>query len=249
MLSGKTLGVSPRLAGTHGAQQTTASKAGAITPPRIAFVSAIIGGYERTTKPVANQTVPVDCIVYSDRADLETHGIWRIIDTERYRLGINATDASPAYNNSLSNNTHTFNRAKFFKLNLHRLPELAQYDIVVWLDGTVEVTSPNAAATLVWLLRARGAAIVTFDHPHRIYWTDEVVVSTRSAMGRGAQLTLLPATFSQPTPATTSSGISPKSAPLRPNCRSQIHFHFSMEPDPALPRCVLPGSSGTCRWL
>ena len=165
-------------AGAHGTQLAAARASAASTVPlRVAFVSAIIGNYERTAKPVAKQTVPVDCILYTDRPELETHGTWRIIDAERYRLGINATDASPSFNNSLLNNTHTFNRAKFFKLNLHRLPELAGYDVVVWLDATVEVTSPNAAATLVWLLRGRGAVVATLDHPKRTFWVDEVAAS------------------------------------------------------------------------
>jgi hypothetical protein len=133
---------------------------------RICFATCITGKYELKCKKPATQTIPCDFIVYTDASKtIETHGVWRTVDVGAYEYGVDhGYDSSDAFKNSLWNNRHPFNRAKFVKLNLHRLPELAGYDIVVWLDGTIEITDPTCAERCVALI---GDAPIIFRHEHR----------------------------------------------------------------------------------
>lgn len=134
--------------------------------PRICFVTAILGNYETTCKNPIKQTIPCDFIVFTDNPNIKTHGIWRVISSRKYRHGINENDVSKKYVNSLKNNTHNFNRSKFFKLNLHRIPELQGYHAVVWLDGTVQITNPMCAEICLSLIE-NGCNLATFDHLDR----------------------------------------------------------------------------------
>lgn len=52
------------------------------------------------------------------------------------------------------------------KLNLHRLPELQGYDVVGWVDGTVEITNPRCAELCVQAILA-GKNILAFEHEVR----------------------------------------------------------------------------------
>jgi len=140
-----------------------------MSSPRLCFVTSITGGYEQTCKKPAPQRIPCDFIVFTDRPKtIETHdGAWKVVDANLYEYGVDhARDAStnPREINSLWNNRHPFNKAKFFKLNLHRIPELASYDVVVWLDGTVEITDPMCAERV---LGALGDSPLVFRHEHR----------------------------------------------------------------------------------
>jgi hypothetical protein len=103
----------------------------------IAIVTAIVGSYEATCKPVCEQSEQADFYVFTDNLNIDTRGIWKVIDVEKYKYGLDDKDIDKSLRNSLYNNQHSFNRAKFIKLNLHRIPELKEYDIVVWLDGTI----------------------------------------------------------------------------------------------------------------
>ena len=42
-------------------------------------------------------------------------------------------------NNSLCNNQHTFNIAKYYKQSFSNIPILHKYDVIVWLDGTIQI--------------------------------------------------------------------------------------------------------------
>ena len=131
---------------------------------KLAFVSANIGGYEKTAKEPVRQSIPADFIVYTDNPKLLTHGVWKIYDAESYSFGMTAQDRNSSFKNSLSNNRHSFNRAKFFKLNLHRLPELDGYDIIVWVDGTIQIDNPQAASIISNLVHEEGRNFIVFEH-------------------------------------------------------------------------------------
>lgn len=99
---------------------------------RICFITAIYGNYETSCKKFVKQTVETDFICFTDNTDIIRNG-WTI-DTTPYHLSEN-TD----YINSIRNNKHTFNIAKYYKQSFRHIPRLQQYDIVVWLDGTIEI--------------------------------------------------------------------------------------------------------------
>jgi hypothetical protein len=44
-----------------------------------------------------------------------------------------------AFVNSINNNKHTCNIAKYYKQSCRFIPALKNYDVVVWIDGTIEI--------------------------------------------------------------------------------------------------------------
>lgn len=144
--------------------------------PRICFVTCITGGYDAALKRPAKQTVPSNFVAFVDDLPTTQANGWTLLDAKDYAFGIDERDRKPDERNSLANNQHSFNRAKFVKLNLHRLPELFGYDLVVWLDGSVEVTSTTCAEACLRLADA-GHPIVLFEHGLWNTLTEEVRAS------------------------------------------------------------------------
>lgn len=105
--------------------------------PKICFITAIYGGYEQTCKRFAIQTVNTDFICFTDNADIIGNG-WTI-DTTPYHLLNKSELDDDTMTNSLCHNKHTFNVAKYYKQAFSNIPRLTKYDVVVWLDGTIEV--------------------------------------------------------------------------------------------------------------
>jgi hypothetical protein len=114
---------------------------------KICFITAIYGNYETTCKRCVNQTVETDFVCFTDNPNIISNG-WTI-DTRPYHI----TNKSPLDNdtfvNSLCNNQHTFNIAKYYKQAFCNIPRLKQYDVVVWLDGTVQITFPKTSEYLL----------------------------------------------------------------------------------------------------
>jgi hypothetical protein len=63
---------------------------------------------------------------------------WKI-DTTPYHITNKSKLENPSYVNSIYNNSHTFNTAKYYKQSFKDIPILEKYDVIVWLDGTVEI--------------------------------------------------------------------------------------------------------------
>lgn len=132
------------------------------------------------------QTIPTDFFVYSDAVfDQQAQELgrdkaynkWTRIDLDQYRYGLSARDNFTGYHNAYSNNQHSFNRAKVVKMNLHRLPELRNHHIVVWLDGTVRITNSRASEILYEVMCHRGQNILTFQNGHRHDLSQEIDAS------------------------------------------------------------------------
>jgi hypothetical protein len=103
----------------------------------ICFITAIFGNYENSCKKFVNQTVDTDFICFTDNKDIINNG-WTI-DTTPYH-SINKSDLDDdTFTNSLCNNKHTFNIAKYYKQSFRKIPLLEKYDVVVWVDGTIEI--------------------------------------------------------------------------------------------------------------
>uniref|UniRef100_A0A6C0JQB5 Nucleotide-diphospho-sugar transferase domain-containing protein n=1 Tax=viral metagenome TaxID=1070528 RepID=A0A6C0JQB5_9ZZZZ len=103
----------------------------------ICFITAIYGNYEASCKKFVTQTVETDFICFTDDPNIISNG-W-IVDTTPYHLTNKSPLDDDSYNNSLCNNSHTFNVAKYYKQAFRNIPRLEKYDVVVWLDGTVEI--------------------------------------------------------------------------------------------------------------
>uniref|UniRef100_A0A6C0HE92 DUF616 domain-containing protein n=1 Tax=viral metagenome TaxID=1070528 RepID=A0A6C0HE92_9ZZZZ len=104
---------------------------------KICFITAVFGNYELSCKKFVKQTIDTDFICFTDNKNIISNG-W-IIDNTPYFI-INKSKLDDGYNiNSIYNNRHTFNISKYYKQAFQNIPRLKQYDVIVWLDGTVEI--------------------------------------------------------------------------------------------------------------
>jgi hypothetical protein len=135
--------------------------------PRVAYITAILGRYESQTKAHVAQTVPSDFICFTDSKHTANSGRW-IIDRHMWQsdpISRSPLDTGQQYN-SFSHNIHTFNQAKYFKCQFFRIPRLRNYDLVVWLDGTIEIRNPLLSEHLLEIARA-GWPCATMNHDLR----------------------------------------------------------------------------------
>ena len=130
---------------------------------KIAYITAIYGSYENSCKKIAKQTIPTDFICFTDNKDIIDNG-W-IIDTTPYHYTNKSKLDNDSYKNSLSNNKHTFNIAKYYKQSFQEIPRLKNYDVIVWLDGTIEITNSNVSS---WIMdNINKHKIIGWHHEHR----------------------------------------------------------------------------------
>lgn len=104
---------------------------------KICFITAIYGGYEKSCKKFVKQTIDTDFICFTDNNQLISNG-W-LIDTTPYHLINKSKIDNDTFINSLCNNKHSFNIAKYYKQAFSNIPILQKYDVIVWLDGTIEI--------------------------------------------------------------------------------------------------------------
>ena len=154
-------------------QQHTALLPGNATDRRPAMVvyTAVLGSYERTLKePAACSDVPF--IAYTDREDLKASdwpdgnevpdgkSCWTVIPDARTIAA--KLDKTSGLVNSIDTHASDFNVAKFFKCNPHALPELADFQYVVWIDSTVHVY--DTLPVLLLKLQREEMMALTFEH-------------------------------------------------------------------------------------
>ena len=120
---------------------------------KICFITAIYGNYETSCKKFATQTVPTDFICFTDNPNITKNG-W-IVDSKPYHILNPCPFDDGSYVNSMRNNCHTFNIAKYYKQSFQRIPILAGYDVIVWLDGTLEITHDKTSEYLLSHIHAK----------------------------------------------------------------------------------------------
>jgi hypothetical protein len=133
------------------------------SPPKIAFITAIYGGYETSCKKFMKQSMPTDFICFTDNPNITNNG-W-IIDTTPYHI-LNASPIDNGnYINSIKNNNHTFNVAKYYKQAFQNIPRLKNYDVIIWLDGTIEIICEHTSR---WILNNYNKyKIIGWHHEYR----------------------------------------------------------------------------------
>jgi hypothetical protein len=114
---------------------------------KICFITAIYGNYEASCKKFVEQTIPTDFICFTDNPNIISNG-W-IIDTTPYHINNKSNIDNDIFINSFSNNKHTFNIAKYYKQAFQNIPRLKEYDIITWLDGTIEIIYDKVSEYLV----------------------------------------------------------------------------------------------------
>lgn len=134
-----------------------------IRHPKICFITAIYGGYEKSCKKFVQQTVDTDFICFTDNNNIISNG-W-IINTKPYHLTNKSQLDESKYINSICNNKHTFNIAKYYKQSFKKIPILNKYDVIVWLDGTIEIIYDKTSEYI--LKNIYDKKIIGWYHEHR----------------------------------------------------------------------------------
>jgi hypothetical protein len=130
---------------------------------KVCFITAIYGNYEASCKKFAKQTITTDFICFTDNINIIKND-W-IIDNNPYHYTNPSSLDNNNYVNSICNNEHTFNISKYYKQAFHNIPRLKQYDVIVWIDGTIEITYPK---TSEWVLNnIHKHKIITWEHEKR----------------------------------------------------------------------------------
>ena len=131
----------------------------------VCFITAIYGNYESTCKPFVQQTLDSDFICFTDNPNILNNN-W-IIDTNPYHITNKSSLDNDSMVNSLNNNKHTFNIAKYYKQAFQNIPRLKQYEIVVWLDGTLQIIFDRTAEYLAYQIKYKMYKIVGWSHELR----------------------------------------------------------------------------------
>jgi len=130
---------------------------------KICFITAIYGSYEASCKKYIPQTVPTDFICFTDNQNINNNG-WTI-DTTPYHIHNKNKIDNGLYTNSLSNNQHTFNIAKYYKQSFQHIPRLQEYDVIVWVDGTIEIIYDKTSEYI--LSNIYDKKIIAWHHEYR----------------------------------------------------------------------------------
>ena len=130
-------------------------------PPRICAVTAIFGTYERTLKqPAEQRDYPLKLFAFTNRDDLVA-GAWTVIkytDTPIMQFCRNGFRNSPCENGNF------FNLGKFYKMQMHQIPEIrSNCDVAIWFDASVQITNPDFAKIIAEKVQM-GQNLLVFRH-------------------------------------------------------------------------------------
>jgi hypothetical protein len=134
-----------------------------MTDTKICFITAIYGNYELSCKSFKKQIIETDFICFTDNEKIISNG-WTI-DTTPYHIINPSPLDNNTYINSISNNKHTFNIAKYYKQAFQNIPRLKKYDVIVWLDGTIQITTENVSEYI--LSKIYDNYIIGWHHEYR----------------------------------------------------------------------------------
>jgi len=141
---------------------------------KICFITAIFGSYEASCKRFAEQSVPTDFICFTDNANITSNG-WTI-DTLPYHILSRSKLDKSTYTNSMKKNQHTFNIAKYYKQAFINIPRLHQYDTIIWLDGSIEITYNKTSEYI--LSKIQDKKIIGWHHERRFGSLDSEVTAS-----------------------------------------------------------------------
>lgn len=101
---------------------------------KVAVYTAIFGNYD-DPKEWVKQSVDCDFLVFNDTYELP----------EELKI------------------LHPRHKAKYFKLQPHKIPTLCKYDVIIWVDGSAEIKSPDFVKDMLFHLEQD--EIMAFKHP------------------------------------------------------------------------------------
>lgn len=115
--------------------------------PRIAIYTAIFGQYD-SLKRQTFQSPSVDFLCFTDTTVQDPQN-WRVINV-------------PSQGNARL-------QAKYYKLLPHLVPELQNYDAVIWIDGTVQITRDDFAEWMLSHIKTSGWAMFAHHEMNCLY--------------------------------------------------------------------------------
>lgn len=136
-----------------------AHRLGQLKPKRACLYTAIFGEYDHVRAPV-RQDIDCDYVLFTDRplASQDT-GLWKVV----------VLDTADLFPN------HPRLAAKFFKIVAHRAFALLSalhagaglhaYEQIIWVDGSIQITSEQFARRMLESISANGLAML--NHPYR----------------------------------------------------------------------------------
>jgi hypothetical protein len=135
------------------------------TPARAVVVTASYGGVDATLRRPVPQDIPVDWVCYTDQADLQPPAPWKTIHAP--------ADGDPR-------------RA----VKTHKATPHLDCPDVVWIDASMEITSPSFVRDA---LAARHDGVAAFGHPRRdcIYTEADASLGAEGQGGKYADQPLL----------------------------------------------------------
>jgi hypothetical protein len=147
---------------------------------RVAVITAVYGDYEKSCKPFVRQTIPTDFFCFTDNPQIlknsQRHSEsqrrmirngW-IVDSTPYHLqDLQYEVENQLLNdtNAYHNNQHPFNIAKYYKTNFHRIAILQDYDVVIWIDGTIRIVNPDMSRHVWHVLSSQNETMMVFELP------------------------------------------------------------------------------------
>lgn len=135
-----------------------------MTDVKVCFITAIYGNYESSCKKFIEQTIPTEFICFTDNPNIISNG-WKI-DTTSYHILNKSEVDTDNFVNSLKNNQHTFNISKYYKQQFKNIPILKKYDVVVWLDGTLEIIYDKVSEYILSEIYSK--KIIAWHHEQRV---------------------------------------------------------------------------------
>lgn len=98
---------------------------------KICFITAITGNYETKLREPIKQNIPTDFICFTNQ----------IMYSNKWKM-------EPLHYHPL-NLKEPYDIAKWYKLQFYKIKKLKDYDHVVWIDGSIEITNRRCAEWIV----------------------------------------------------------------------------------------------------
>lgn len=118
----------------------------------VCLVTAVVGPVDEIRDPVA-QSVPVDCICYTDQDRKRKR--WQVLPADAWKAAPEAVRLAEMGPNL---------QAKWYKWQTHKLPEVQGYEWIVWVDGSIHI---NDADFVKDYIAAAQNGLTFWKHPKR----------------------------------------------------------------------------------
>lgn len=144
---------------------------------RICLYSAVFGEYDPIWEPV-RQVVDCDYLLVTDRPEVVPKGsLWKVVALDTFGFVPMHPRLAARYMKIMGHELFRFLSRLHYDAGLH------SYDHVVWVDGSVRITSPDFVSFMIGSIGPQGIAMI--KHPERDCIYDEAVKCTRMTKCKG----------------------------------------------------------------